>query len=190
MKLADLTVLMERRRDGLSLEEFCADPMIVSLQWPGEVVEQFLYDHGDNGSFLRDYGKVDLSGIVWDVEAVTADELCATPTGASDDGCIEEYADNPDHWVAVRHTGIHEGVARFWEELGTWKRPPILIDRRLLDPSASGLQVVEGRTRVGVLKGRRRQGSFVATRHQTWVGRPATVTSSHMPDASEALHSS
>ncbi|MFG2918135.1 hypothetical protein ACGF0D_35280 [Kitasatospora sp. NPDC048298] len=183
MQLADLKALMVRRRDGLSLEGFCADPVIASLQWPDDVVEQFLYDHGDNSSFLQDYRDVDLSRIVWGLEATPAEELGEMPTGASDHGCIEYYAENPDHWVAVRHRGIHEGVARYWEELGTWKRPPVLIDRRLFAPAETGLQVVEGRTRVGVLRGRRRQGSFVATEHQTWVGRPATPTAPSRTDS-------
>ncbi|WP_406132264.1 hypothetical protein [Streptomyces sp. NBC_00989] len=178
MKLADLATVMERRRGGLSLEDFCTDSMIASLRWPDDVVEQFLYDHGDNSHFLHDYRDIDFSRVVWGLEATTAEELSEMPTGASDDGCIEEYAANPDHWVAVRRTGIHEGVARCWETLGTWKRAPILIDRRLLDPSESGLQVVEGRTRVGVLRGRRRQGSFVAVHHEAWVGRPSMPAAS------------
>jgi hypothetical protein len=176
MKLDDLTALMLRRRKGLSLQDFRSDPMIASLQWPDDVVEQLLYDHGDRPAFLHDYGHIDLCGVVWSLETTTADELSEMPTGASDDGCIEEYADDPDYWVAVRNAGIHEGVAQCWDTLGTWKRPPILIDRRLLNPSDSGLQVVEGRTRVGVLRGRLRQRSFVATQHQAWVGRPSAYS--------------
>jgi hypothetical protein len=32
-----------------------------SLSCPDDVVEQWLYHHGDNTLFLRDYGAVDLS---------------------------------------------------------------------------------------------------------------------------------
>ncbi|UUU18877.1 hypothetical protein [Streptomyces sp. DSM 40750] len=72
----------------------------------------------------------------------------------------------PLHWVTVRppEVGLH------WEVHGTWLRPPILIDRRFLDPSDSGLQVLEGRTRGGVLRGRRREQLHVARNHQAWVG--------------------
>ncbi|MFF8281059.1 hypothetical protein ACF05T_34260 [Streptomyces lateritius] len=63
-------------------------------------------------------------------------------------------------------------VGRHWEEHGTWLRPPLLIDRRLLAPADSGLQVLEGRTRVGVLRGRLREQLGVAPAHQAWVGRP------------------
>ncbi|MBD0675672.1 hypothetical protein [Streptomyces sp. CBMA156] len=180
MNLGDLQGLMARRRagSGLSLSEFCADPLIAALRWPEDVVEQWLYDHGDNGAFQRDYGHVDLARIAWSLEPVTATELCGMPTGASDDGCIDYYAENPDYWAAARSSGAHEGVARCWAEQGTWTRPPVLLDRALVYPegTGTGLQVVEGRTRVGVLRGRSRQGSLVAAQHQAWVGRPAPVS--------------
>ena len=81
------------------------------------------------------------------------------PTGPSDGDCMEEYADDPDHWVSVRRFGIHRGVREGWETHGTWKRWPLLIDRQLVDPGTSGLQVVEGRTRVCVLRGRQRRAT-------------------------------
>ncbi|MFB6784501.1 hypothetical protein ACFCX0_46385 [Streptomyces sp. NPDC056352] len=168
MQLLDLDPLMVRRRDnGLSLVDFRVHPAIASLQWPDDVVEQWLFDHGDNASFLRDYGGIDLREVEWSLETISAEELYEMPTGASDDGCIEHFAANPDHWVGVRPPDV--GLC--WEEHGTWMRPPILIDRSLLDPRESGLQVVEGRTRVGVLKGRRRKGAFVARQHRAWAGR-------------------
>ncbi|MEV7123759.1 hypothetical protein [Kitasatospora griseola] len=174
MKLDDLRPGTLRRLGGLDLTRFCADPLVASLNWPKDVVEQFLYDHGDNAAFHADYGHLDLQGITWTLERTSTGELLRVPTGASDEGCIELYAEHPDHWVAVRSTGAHQDVARFWEEQGTWKRPPILIDRRLLAPAQTGLQVVEGRTRVGVLRGRHRQGAHVAPEHLTWVGRPCS----------------
>lgn len=168
MKLSDLSPLMARRQDGgLSFARFRADPALVALQWPDDVLEQFLFDHGDNAAFVRDYGGIDLREVRWRLETIPAADFVGMPTGASDAGCIEIYAENPVHWVKVRRPE----VGRHWEEHGTWLRPPILIARRLLDPSDSGLQVVEGRTRVGVLCGRLREGLHVASHQQAWVGR-------------------
>ncbi|MFD7706586.1 hypothetical protein [Streptomyces sp. NPDC059786] len=57
MKLSDLSPLMTRRQDGgLSFARFRADPSLVSPQWPDDVLEQFLFDHGDNAAFVHDYG--------------------------------------------------------------------------------------------------------------------------------------
>jgi hypothetical protein len=89
------------------------------------------------------------------------------PTGESEAGLIEHFTKNPVHWVAVRAPE----VGRHWEDHGTWLRPPLLIHRGLLAPVSSGLQVLEGRTRVGVLRGRLREQLHVAPEHQAWVGR-------------------
>jgi hypothetical protein len=175
MRLADVAGLSVSHRERLmGFQSFRSDQMISSLNWPDDVLEQFLYDHASSGPFLCDYGQIDLSAVAWTLEAIPVEEFMLMPTGASDGNCIEEFAADPDHWVAVRNRGIHVGVAECWETHGTWKRWPLLIDRILLDPPGRGLQVVEGRTRVGVLRGRRHQGAMVAERHLAWVCRPAT----------------
>ncbi|MFF7290229.1 hypothetical protein [Streptomyces griseorubiginosus] len=168
MQLSDLSPLMARRQDGgLSFSRFRADPALVSLHWPDDVLEQFLFDHGDNAAFVHDYGGIDLLEVTWRLETILASDFVGMPTGATDAGCIESYAADPVYWVKVRPPE----VGRHWEEHGTWMRPPLLIDRRLLDPADSGLQVLEGRTRVGVLCGRLREQLRVAPHHQAWVGR-------------------
>ncbi|MFE4998966.1 hypothetical protein ACFRH4_48495 [Streptomyces mirabilis] len=178
VKLTDLSPLMARREDGgLSFDRFRVDPALTLLQWPDDVLRQCLFDHGDNASFVRDYGGIDLRKITWRLEIIPAADFTEMPTGASDAGCIESFAENPVYWVEVRSVE----VGRHWEEHGTWMRPPILIDRLLLAPSNSGLQVLEGRTRGGVLRGRLRDGLHVASHHQAWAG--------HAPTASTGPHS-
>jgi hypothetical protein len=159
------------RESATPFEEFRNYPQVIALQWPDDVLEQWLYDHAGNSSFLVDYEGVDLTRIRWDVEVIALGELARMPTGPTDDEYIDEIAADPDHWVRVREHGVHMGVSQCWEVHGTWKRWPVLIDRQLLIPPAKGLQIVEGRTRIGVLRGRHRQGSFVAERHLAWVGR-------------------
>ncbi|MFC8863254.1 hypothetical protein [[Kitasatospora] papulosa] len=159
---------MARRRDGaLSFERFRTDPTVAVLRWPDDVLEQFLFDHGDNTAFVDDYNTIDLHTITWRLETIQAADFPSMPTGVSDAGCIENYAKNPVHWVAVRPPQ----VALHWETHGTWLRPPLLIERRLLDPDAGGLQVLEGRTRVGVLRERLREHLHVAPDHRAWVAR-------------------
>ncbi len=114
---------------------------------------------------MDDYGDVDLCAITWTLETIPAAAFPTMPTGESDAGCIESYAADPVYWVKVRPPE----VGRHWEEHGTWLRPPLLIDRRLLDQADSGLQVLEGRTRVGVLRGRLREQLRVArTTRRGW----------------------
>lgn len=171
--LADFTAIADAcRESGEGFTAFQRADRVLALHWPADVAEQWLYDHSDKGPFLQDYGDVDLSQIRWDLEALRAVDIAAMPTGPSDHEVIDEFAANPEHWISVRNSGAHIGVAQMWELHGTWKRWPVLIDRSLLAPPDAGLQVVEGRTRVGILKGRLKQGAFVAERHLAWVGRP------------------
>lgn len=175
MYLADFTALATAcRESGGGLTAFLRADLVRGLRWPADVAEQWLYDHSDKESFLRDYGDTDLSGITWHLETLRAVDITEMPTGHCDQGSIDQFAENPDHWIRVRNSGVHIGVAQMWELQGTWKRWPLLLDRKLLLPSEVGLQIVEGRTRVGILKGRLKDGDFVANRHLAWVGRAFT----------------
>ncbi|WP_137803150.1 hypothetical protein [Kocuria sp. 2SI] len=172
MRLSDFAALTQRCRESdYGFAEFLRQEAVLELHWPADVLEQWLYDHADNEAFLQDYGNLELSQMGWQVEAISTETFMAMPTGPSDTGAIEEFARDPEHWIAVRHQGPHLGVRLAWDTHGTWKRWPILLEQSLLTPLATGLQLVEGRTRVGVLRGRRRQGAVVAERHLAWVGR-------------------
>lgn len=170
--LADFAQLSRRARESrFGFAEFRNYPEVATLSWPDDVLEQWLYDHGSNDSFRNDYGDLDLRMIRWDVEIIPVSAFLDIPTGPSDADCIDKTALNPDHWIRVRDQGVHIGVSQCWVTHGTWKRWPILLDRRLLIAEGQGLQVVEGRTRVGILRGRYRLGQHVAERHLAWVGR-------------------
>ncbi|WP_043425468.1 hypothetical protein [Arthrobacter sp. 162MFSha1.1] len=150
---------------------FLARPEIAALGWPAEVVRQWLWEFGDRGQFLDDYGAVPLDRVAWFLEEVPAAEFDTMPTGASEAGLIEGFAAQHRHWLTAK-SRYKPAVRADWEERGTWSVPPVLIDRSLLDPPGDGLQVIEGRTRVAILRGRRQDGLTTADRHLAWVGRP------------------
>lgn len=52
-------------------------------------------DHGGTSEFIDDYGGIGLHGVAWRVETIPATDLRTMPTGASDAGCIESYAEDP-----------------------------------------------------------------------------------------------
>lgn len=175
MRLADFADLAQQcRENGCGFAEFRRQDIVIDLSWPADVLEQWVYDHAGNGSFVRDYENVQLSRVGWQVEALSVDTFMVMPTGPSDAGDIEYFAADPDHWTAVRSQGEHLGVGLAWDVHGTWKRWPIILDRALLTPAELGLQLVEGRHRVGILRGRQRQGRLVADQHLAWVGRRRT----------------
>ncbi len=141
---------------------------VASLGWPDGVVKQWLYDHGDRPAFLRDYRFVDLSRIQWTLDDVHIRDLEQISTGPSEQDFLVDVATEHQYWLGRRP----EGVRNAWEQVGTWLVPPVLISRELLYPAGAGLQVIEGRMRVGILRGRRADGLRVSGRHKAWVGRP------------------
>jgi hypothetical protein len=126
IRLADFSEIADAcRTSEAGFTAFKRTDRVRALGWPADVLEQWLYDHSDNGPFLNDYGIVDLSQIHWGLEALQASDIAAMPTGPSDGDVIDEFAANPDHWISVRNSGAHTGVAQMWELHRTWKRWPI-----------------------------------------------------------------
>lgn len=154
--------------DVNGLRAFLSDDSVRALGWPADVAEQLLYDFAGWAPFQADYGHLDLETIAWNDELIEARDFLAMPTGPSDGDLIDENARMADHWAETRR---HLGVPQHWESRGTWMRRPILIERSVLYPGEEGLQVVEGRTRVGILRGFMRQGRPVAALHAAWVAR-------------------
>ncbi|WP_223884032.1 hypothetical protein [Pseudarthrobacter sp. BIM B-2242] len=171
-RLGDLVLDPDRHvRDEREFTAFLARPEIAVLGWPAEVLRQWLWEFGDRDELRDDYGSVSLDRVTWDLEDVLCPDFDTMPTGASEAGLIDEFAGQHRHWLAAK-SRYKPAVAADWETRGTWSVPPVLIHRSLLDPPGEGLQVVEGRTRVGILRGRRRDGLTTAETHLAWVGRP------------------
>lgn len=150
-----------------NLAEYIALPEIAQLKWPAEVIEQWLFDHGGHGNFLKDYADLELDNIVWTLEDVPVRELGAVRTGASEQGFLDDVARLHCHYLSVRT----EPYRVAWETAGSWLVPPILVARDLLIETAPGMQLVEGRMRVGILQGRLVDELPVADTHKSWVGR-------------------
>lgn len=175
LSFADLEGVLDMLGDGADLDDFRRSPRTTCLlDWPKDVVAQWPFEHARHGPFVRDYAHIDLAHLTWVLEVVPLKDLMTLPTGVSEACLIEDYAQDPEHWVDVRNTGPHVGVREMWEAHGTWKRWPILIDRAIVTPDQGGLQVIEGRTRMGVLRGRARRGLHVAPIHLAWVARART----------------
>jgi hypothetical protein len=130
---------------------FFGDTRVRSLGWPESVVEQFLFDHGANPAFVGQYGHLALDHLSWTLETLPAAEF-ARVTSFQD--WLESYETNFRYWIAQRPRAQQAS----WADAGTWIEPPLLIDASLLTPPEPGLHVLEGHTRVGILRGRLKAG--------------------------------
>jgi hypothetical protein len=167
--LHDLADLPRPGQAGaLDVERFLADQRVASLGWPEPVVRQFLQEVGGKDEVLAVYGSLELDAVTWGLERLLAHDLRFYEADPHPEWVVQVAE---DHARVLSQRSADERAA--WEERGTWLTPPVLIDRELLDPPGEGLQIVEGRTRLGLLRGRMKDRRIVARRLEVWVGRPA-----------------
>lgn len=126
-------------------DEFLAAVRQRGVYWPEEVVRDVLFDHGAKEHILSHYGHLDLQSLRWSIEA------CSAATLISAKSCFEEYvetvAEHP-HFTIEHHRATRPHA---WE--GTWEVPPYFMVGSLWASPHQGLHLVEGHTRVGILRG-------------------------------------
>jgi hypothetical protein len=101
------------------------------------------------------------------LEDVLSASLQGIRTGPTEQKFLESVAEQHVHYLALRPAPIRDG----WELEGTWLTTPLLLDMNLLNRDEVGLQLLEGRMRVGILQGRLHSEFCVASTHKAWVGR-------------------
>jgi hypothetical protein len=153
MRLADLQDL-RRPGDGAFHDDlwpiFLADARIRGLRWPTPVVEQFLFEHGSKAEFLTQYGHLELETLRWDLRDVAASEFVGLSVFEDFNAWLESSANEYAFRIAQRPIDQREA----WAMRQTWIVPPLLIEGGILLPARPGLHLLEGHTRIGILRGR------------------------------------
>jgi hypothetical protein len=148
--------------------QFIGDARVRVLGWPESVVEQFLFDHGTKNEFLSQYGHVDLETVTWDLRQLTAAEFLNLTVFEH----FKDWLESSERDFQFRISQRPNDQRLTWERSQTWIVPPVLIDGSLLEPGQSRLHLVEGHTRVGILRGRLAAGvANPSQTHQADVGR-------------------
>lgn len=143
-----------------------ANDVGAELEWPDDVVSQLLFEHGARYYHAEQFGQLDLSDIEWSLEQRPAAEL-VTATHHPDKTKPETVAKDPHKELEARRV---EGF-EFWPD-ETWARPPLFIEGHLVEPQQPGLHLVEGHTRLGVLKGLVESGEARPdSLHLSWIAR-------------------
>ena len=139
---------------------------------PIEVVKQVYRDHGRNGEHQQEYGELDIGSLSWAKREFAATEIqsCFVLSRFSEwSNSVSQRLDRfePVGWECIDG---REEVWRHWKKHRTWLIEPIFVSRDLVGEE-EGLHLVEGHTRVGVLRGLLRRslisGSSV---HGVWYG--------------------
>lgn len=144
----------------------------LGLEIPDDVLEQFLSDHGLNGEFQEQYGHLNLVQITWEKRMLTAQELIEVTVYEGFQRWTQSVAQRPRQFQSEGWKCIDSRaeVVSYWEINRTWIRPPILMDGSLLG-RPNKLHLVEGHTRIGILRGLVNAGVVAKdSQHEVWLG--------------------
>ena len=137
-----------------------------------EVALEVYSDHGRKGDFQEQYEGIEISRLRWERVELTARDLldCSIFPGFSEwvdtvAHRIEDFAQ--DGWSCI---DVLPEVVKHWQEHRTWLVLPVFLDHSLI-PQGEGLHIMEGHTRLGILRGLVDRGIVAAsTRHWIWRG--------------------
>ena len=140
---------------------------------PKEVVKQFFYDHGRKCEFQEQYSNLNIKKLNWSIIEIKANDIVKC-------SCYEDYIEYVDEICnrldkfeeeAFSCIDIRDEVVKNWEKKSTWLKKPIFLDASLINKS-NKLHLVEGHTRLGILKGLLSKGLINQdTTHKVWFGK-------------------
>jgi hypothetical protein len=141
-------------------------------QAPFEVVDQFYSDHGRKEEFQVQYQKLYLPSIEWKRKDVAGRDLLNINIYPSYRQWFDSVGHRAVDFDKLGWAGIDSrfSVQQHWEKFGTWDRHPVLISGSFVN-SGADMHLVEGHTRVGLLKGLIEYGiSPKNAMHTVWLG--------------------
>lgn len=136
-----------------------------ALGWPEPVIHQLLLEHGQRQHIESQYGHLHLPSLIWTLESHSASHL-ASASHELTKTRVQTVAADPEKFIALYESKGHV----IWN--GTWQPKPFFIDQSLLQPDLQGLHLMEGHTRLGLLRGLLDAGSVEPdSMHGCWVAR-------------------
>jgi hypothetical protein len=141
--------------------------------FPLEVFEQWIHPHHNNDETLKNYSWIDFENIQFELVEWEFDSL--KDLHIIDD--YREYVESKSTYKDLRSFTCVDRDLKFWEEKGTWRTPPIIIDVKAFlkdNPKWSELekdyQLVEGHSRLGYLKSIKRiDETIIAKKHKVFL---------------------
>lgn len=146
--------------------------LVESVTLPTAVRQQLENTFGDGKNVdkeLKDELKdLNLEELIWSYIEVTTEELLHAGSLRVLEGQIEDRCDDCSELVEF---GLLDDVRyEGWNQNGTWREKPLFIDGMCLG-FTSNLLLVEGATRLGILKGLHKNPRFqLNEKHKVWYG--------------------
>ena len=141
---------------------------------PESVIKQVYSDHGRKFEFQDQFGDIEISEIRWNLASLSAGKIVTCAINDRFSSWFTNVGKRASHfhtdgWQCI---DSRENVRAHWENSNTWLTPPVFFVGALLGLT-SELRLVEGHTRVGLLKGLLEQHVLSPeSMHQVWLGSP------------------
>lgn len=137
---------------------------------PESVLVQVFHEHGRNQELHSHFGSMDLSTITWSEQKLPGAQIADCWVKPESLSWVNTAASrvqlfHAQGWHCIDYRKI---IAKHWEINGTWQLAPVLL---FIAPE-SALILLEGHTRIGILRGLISNGIIDAVAlHDVFVGR-------------------
>lgn len=139
---------------------------------PNAVLEQVYSAHGRKLEFQQQYGDLDLQRIEWTMRCIRAEIIIASSVHSEFAEWVNAVATRATAWRAQGWSCIDSrpAIRNHWSTNRTWLAAPVLLAGDLVNSDAK-FHVVEGHTRIGLLKGLVVHEVIAAdSTHMVWIG--------------------
>lgn len=147
---------------------------------PHSVAEQVYSDFGRSNEYQSAYRNVDISKLSWEIANYPASEICNATIKS---GHFEKHVNNVEgHIELFSSTGWYcisrsKKIVEYWSKNSTWITPPVLVQGSVMK-DCSNIHLIEGHTRVGVLRGLVNNRLIAAnSMHMIWLGKILLLSS-------------
>ena len=143
---------------------------------PGAVQEVYI-DHGRKEQFQAQYGSININEITWAKVSLPASEIVECSMYHWFSNWASNVARRPESFgkAGWRCIDVRPNIVDHWSKFHTWLEPPVLLDASLLG-RPHGLHLMEGHTRIGILRGLISHGVLQSdSQHFIWRGMSNTV---------------
>jgi len=143
-----------------------------NINAPSEVLEEVYSSHGRKDDFQFQYGEIELNDIKWQRISINGLEIIKCEYFQRFGNWIESVEARLKAWDEKSWDCIdtRKNIVLHWQNEKTWLTSPFFINSSLIQ-NTNNLHLVEGHTRLGILKGLITRNIIPAdSKHLIWHG--------------------
>lgn len=155
MKFSEVCPLLQKAK---SEKEFIDSNFNVFNNTPSEVISQLYCGLACNNTIIGFYGNINIESLLWKCISLSAEHIIQETSyypyfAAYVNEIEEEVTTDGFNAYSLLSREVTDGCKRYWEKHKTWQVSPVFINGTILTLPMRNLHLIEGHTRLGILKG-------------------------------------